>query len=95
MAGGLYKAFKTASCVWQIWQLFVPVAIVDEDGKKKTRRRTDHKTKTAFIDTPHRLYRQQEEYCLQLVKVSSQPVCLVAIKPQIVCVFKEICQSNT
>jgi hypothetical protein len=54
MAGGLYKAFKTSSFVWQIWQLFVPVATVDEVGKRKTRRRTEHKTNTGLIGTPHR-----------------------------------------
>jgi hypothetical protein len=56
MAGGLNSAFKTPSFVWQSWQLFVPVAMVDEDGKKKVRRRTDHKTNIAFMDTPRRSY---------------------------------------
>jgi hypothetical protein len=68
MAGGLYKAFKTPSFVWQIWQLPLLSAMVDEDGKKKTRRRTDHKTNIAFINTPRRSYRQQGQCYLQLKK---------------------------
>jgi hypothetical protein len=68
MAGGLNNAFKAPSFVWQIWQLLMPVAMVDEDGKKKTRRRTDHKMNIAFINTPRRSYRQQGQCYLQLIK---------------------------
>jgi len=52
MAGGLNSAFKIPSFVWQSWQLLVPVEVVDEDGKERTSRRTDHKTNIAFINTP-------------------------------------------
>jgi hypothetical protein len=49
MAGGLNNAFKAPSFVWQIWQLLMPVAMVDVDGKKKTRSKTEQRTKSAFI----------------------------------------------
>jgi hypothetical protein len=90
MAGGLNRAFRTPSLVWQTWQLLVPVAIVDEDGKKKTRRRTDHKTNIAFINTPRRSYRQLRTMLFAVNKKVTLSARHTDIRPQIVGIFKEI-----
>jgi hypothetical protein len=60
IAGGLNRAFKTPSFVWQIWQLFGPAAIVNDDGKKKVRQMTDHAMNFNIINTPCRSFRTQE-----------------------------------
>ena len=92
MAGGLYKAFRTDSFVWQILQLFVLSAMVDDDGKERTRRRTNHKMNIALINTPRRSYRQQGQCLFAVNERLALSARRFSIEPQIVGIFKEICR---